>query len=106
MPEGLFNDRPLAIVAEEDLVLGFAALGFQVYPIRQEQEFPATLEQVLTGKAMVCLIEDKLYRAEGSLLNKYKSLPYPIFIPFTKDSEMKLLEGIIKDIRLRATGKF
>ena len=37
MPEGVFSEKSLVIVGEEDIVLGFGALGFQAYAVKEPQ---------------------------------------------------------------------
>ena len=104
MPESISLEKPLVIIGDEDVVVGFQALGFKAYTLKEPQEFRAVLDEIVNQKAAVCLVQDNLYRGQEDQLNSYKNLPLPIFIPFTKDAKNALLESIIKDIRLRATG--
>ena len=106
MPESTHLEKPLAIIGEEDAVLGFQALGFKVYPVKEPQEFSSAWDEVIAQKTAVCLIQDNIYRAQEAQINAYKNLALPIFIPFTKDAKTDLLEKMIKDIRLKAIGTF
>lgn len=104
MPET--SEHPLAIFGQEDIVLGFKALGFQTYAINEPGEFPAALQQAITQKAAICLIEEDLYRTCGTQLRAYQGLPLPVCIPFSKDAKTELLDEMVKGIRLKATGTF
>ncbi len=104
MPEAISLDKPLAIIADEDIVLGFSALGFKTYSVKDREEFSLALEEVLRQGSAVCLVQDNLYRAFKDQINNFRQMPLPVFIPFSKTKEKDLLDGIIKDIRIRATG--
>lgn len=106
MPESVSLEKPLVIIGDEDVVVGFQALGFKAYAVKEPQEFKLALDEIIKEASAVCLVQDELYRAQEDQINSYKKLPLPIFIPFAKDTKNALLESIIKDIRLRATGTF
>lgn len=106
MPDELFSEKTLAIIGDEDIVLGFKALGFKVYPLKEPLEFKIILEDILKNKTAVCLVQDNIYSFAQDEINNYRSLPLPIFIPFAKTAPTDLLDKIIKDIRLKATGAF
>lgn len=106
MPEGRLADNPLVAVGDEDVVLGFEALGFKIYSIKDPQEFKVALDDILDKKPAVCLVQDDIYTASQDLINNYRSLPLPVFIPFSKGVKTDLLDNIVRDIRLRATGAF
>ena len=96
----------LAIVGSPDLVLGFKALGFQVYPAGGKEEAEAGLKEAIQRGCAVCLIQEDLYRFSRESIESYKELAFPIVMPFSKELKNQPLEELIKDIRLRATGKF
>ncbi len=102
MPE----NNSLAIIGEEDAVLGFGALGFKIYAVGEEADFKKILDEVLRDKTMICLVQDYIYQRAIEEINKYRSLPLPVFIPFGKDANTDLLDTMIKEIRLKATGTF
>ena len=106
MPEERYSNKPFAIIGEEDLVLGFQALGFRVYPARDEGQAKAALTEVLQEKAAICLVQDNIYQSAKEEIDNYRNLPLPIFIPLAKDAGMSLLESMVKDLRLRAIGTF
>ena len=104
MPEEKYLNKTLAVVGDEDVVLGFRALGFKVYPVSGTDESKAKLEEIVQEKCAVCLIQESVYLAAEEEINKYKNLPLPVFIPFSKNSQTDLLKKTVRDIRLRATG--
>lgn len=106
MPDEFLLENPLAIFGDEDVVLGFRALEFKVYPIKEQQDFKAALDEILKNKIAACLVQENIYRKNLDEINNYKNLALPIFIPFSKGDGTQLLDGIIKDIRLKATGAF
>lgn len=96
----------LAVIGDEDAILGFKAFGFMAYPLKEPAEFKAILEEALSDKAAIFLVQEDIYNLVLDEINSYKNLPSPIFIPFSKTLGGILLNNIIKDIRLRATGAF
>ncbi|MDD5004986.1 MAG: V-type ATP synthase subunit F [Candidatus Omnitrophica bacterium] len=99
-------EKKLAIAGHEDIVTGFKALGFNVYPVKEAEDFKKALEEIVQQNSAVCLVQDDIYRAAEAEINNYKHLAFPIFIPFAKDFKMNSLDTIVKDLRLRATGTF
>jgi vacuolar-type H+-ATPase subunit F/Vma7 len=87
-------------------VSGFKALGFKVYAAKQAEECSAMLDKAVSEKPAVCLVQDNLYQAMETQINSYRHLALPVFIPFAKDAGTALLDSIVRDIRLRATGTF
>lgn len=102
-PESLSLENPFVIVGDDDAILGFGALGFKVYAVRQG--FNVVIDEVVRNNAAICLVQDDVYRVNKSEIEKYNNLPLPIFIPFSKEAKADLLDSIVKDIRRRATGK-
>jgi vacuolar-type H+-ATPase subunit F/Vma7 len=95
---------PLVIFGAEDMILGFKALGFHVVAVKDAVELKAVLPNAVEGGAIVCLVEENLYKGALPDIGRYKNLPYPIFIPFARDGKTDLLDKLVKDIRLKATG--
>jgi vacuolar-type H+-ATPase subunit F/Vma7 len=104
MLDKLTLEHPLAIVGDEDVVLGLGALGFKIYPLKIQNEFGAILAEIIQNKTGICLVEENIYQAQEETINNYRNLPLPIFIPFSKSARNDLLENIVKQIRLKATG--
>jgi vacuolar-type H+-ATPase subunit F/Vma7 len=104
MPEELTKGNALVIMGEEDVVSGFRALGFRTYALKELKEFKEALEEVVKNKTGICLVQGNLFIAAAEQIDSYRIQPLPIFIPFSKDRSRGLLENIVKDIRIRATG--
>ena len=102
-PENI-SAQPLAIFGAEDVILGFKALGFHAYPVLDAAEFKAVLPAAVEQGAVVCLVEESLYQGAPLTIGRYKNLPWPIFIPFARDGKTDLLDKLVKEIRLKATG--
>lgn len=103
MPKDLSLENPLVVIGDEDVVMGFGALGFKVYGLKRQEEFNLVLEEILP-RCAICLVEDKFYSALKDRLDDYRNLAFPVFIPFSKDTKPDLLNNIIKDIQIKATG--
>ncbi|HOX54084.1 MAG: V-type ATP synthase subunit F [Candidatus Omnitrophica bacterium] len=103
MPEELLNNK-IAVVGDEDLVLGFEALGFNIYPLKKPEDFKSVIEKLIESNITICLIQDSIYNANIEKINSFRQLTLPVFVPFSKDANSILLDNILKDIRLKATG--
>jgi vacuolar-type H+-ATPase subunit F/Vma7 len=100
--EALYN--PLAIVGDEDLVKGFKALGFGIYSPKNSEELIQILAYLVKEKIAVCLVQDSLYHSHQDKINAYRNLAFPIFLPFSKSVDTDLLNEMVKEIKVRATG--
>lgn len=96
----------LAILGRPDVVLGFKALGFSVYPAQGTEEGSSLIDKIVAEKPAICLVEEEIYLAAQAKISSYRHLPVPIFIPFAKDERAETLERLTREIRLRATGTF
>ena len=105
MPD-LSKENTFLVLGEEDLVLGFSALGFKVVALKEPQELAAAIDEAVKSGAGICLVQDNFYLAQEEKINSYRKLPLPIFIPFSRDTKVDLLKNIVRDIRIRATGAF
>jgi len=103
MLEALTLEKPLAILGTEDAVIGFRALGFTVYSVKSLEESRAALQEVINQKSAVCLVQEDLYAGLKEEIGAYRKEPLPIFLPFSRGGT-PLLEQLVRDIRLRATG--
>jgi vacuolar-type H+-ATPase subunit F/Vma7 len=104
MADKVFLENPLAIIADSDLACGFTALGFKPYILGKGNTFEQLIADIIKQNIAVCLVEAGPYHANKAILDNYKNLALPIFIPFSKNAETDLLDKILKDIKLRATG--
>lgn len=99
-------EKSLAIIGDEDVILGFQSLGFKVYGVRDAGSLKGALDEIAQQQTAVCLVQDDLYRLGQEQINSYRNLALPIFVPFKRNIAESLLGNIVKDIRLRATGTF
>ena len=106
MPENNDPDNLLAIIGDEDRVLGFRALGFTVYPVEDRGGCIRALEAVAHKKAAICLVQDTFYRMAEEEIDGYRKMPLSIFIPFGATERTSLLDEMVRGIRLKATGAF
>ncbi len=106
MPDEQTLEKSLVIIGDEDAVAGFRALGFTAHALGETAGLKSILDEVLRAHPAVCLVEEDIYRAQEEQINNYRNLALPVFIPFTKEKENALLDGIVRGMRLRATGTF
>lgn len=105
MPDTSTGEKTLAIIGSEDVVLGFKGLGFKTYSPRTAEELKEILGRIVREGCLICLLEEELYKTARGEIDSFKNLALPVFMPFSKDGSMPGLDGIVKNIRLRATGK-
>ncbi len=105
MPDTLSTENPLAIIGNEDVILGFKALGFNTYSPGGAEDLKIILANLVKENCGVCLIQDDYYKTAQEDIDYFRSLLLPVFIPFSRDGGMAGLKRRVKDIRLRATGK-
>ncbi|MBM3251697.1 MAG: hypothetical protein FJZ11_02810 [Candidatus Omnitrophica bacterium] len=103
MPEEILNTK-IAVSGDEDVVIGFAALGFSIYPLKTPEDFKSVVDKLIEENIAICLVQDNAYNANIEKINSYRQLSLPVFVPFSKDANSILLDNILKDIRLKATG--
>jgi vacuolar-type H+-ATPase subunit F/Vma7 len=89
------DEKLLAIVGDEDIAAPFRALGFETL---------SSLAEAVKKNYAVCLVQDNIYKAEKIFISNYRNSYTPVFIPFSRDGSTALLDTLLKDIRLRATG--
>ena len=103
MPEKL-TENHLAILGDEDIILGLRALGFQAYPASTKEEILTALEEMAGAHCALCLVQEDIYALAKEQFDAYESQPLPAFITFSKDGNMKLLEELLRETKLKATG--
>ncbi len=96
----------LAVVGKEEVIMGFKALGFKPYPASGPEEGKGALAWAIQEGAAICLVQEEFYSAVKEEIARYRSQPLPVFIPFSTDARMSLLDDIVKEIRLKATGVY
>jgi vacuolar-type H+-ATPase subunit F/Vma7 len=94
----------LAIIGNGDIVSGFKALGFTAYAAESQDECRAASQEILSAAPCICLVQEDLFEAAEARRQQYKGSGIFIFIPFAKDAEGGMLDRMVRDIKLRATG--
>lgn len=100
----MLKDSRLAIIGREDVVAGFSALGFQVFHRQPGDDIATLLDEIARSGAIACLIQDDIYQGQQETVNNYKNLVLPVFIPFSASGRRELLDNLVREIRLKATG--
>lgn len=70
----------IAIIGDRDSILGFKALGIDVYDLKTEKPAKILESLVAKGYAVIFVTEDILYRIEDSM-EKYSDETLPAIIP-------------------------
>ena len=78
----------IAVIGDKDSILGFKAIGFDIYPTGENEETISILESLVAdGYALIYITEDKAYGIMDEI-SKYRSSYFPaiILIPGSKGS--------------------
>lgn len=78
----------IAVMGDKDSILGFKAIGFDIYPTKDNEETANLLESLVAdGYALIYITEDKAYGIMDEI-SKYRSSYFPaiILIPGSKGS--------------------
>lgn len=107
MVEAKESINNFAILGEEDLILGFKALGFKTYSVNDEALLEGVLGKIISDKTGICLVSEKFWLKLANQIKNLKIDVFPIFLPFSlgEGKDNKVLDSIIKEIKLKATGK-
>jgi vacuolar-type H+-ATPase subunit F/Vma7 len=103
MPDAILA-RPLAIIGKPDVVRGFKALGFTVYTATEANQIGEYLHAASKAQTAVCLVQEEFYNENLEAIAGYRQAPLPIFIPFSDKARTAVLDTMVRDIRLKATG--
>lgn len=96
----------IAVVGGRETVMGFKALGLDVFPVSDDKEAHRTLRD-LTREEQYAIIylEESLANALSSEIDKFKDNPTPaiILIP-GREGSLGLGQSALKDAVVRAVG--
>jgi vacuolar-type H+-ATPase subunit F/Vma7 len=106
MADSVVSKNPLAIIGNEEAVIGFKAIGFKVFAVSSESEFKSSFEEVLGTGCVVCLIQEDMFEENYGQISLFKNVPLPVFIPFNKSAKSAVLDKMTREMRLRATGTY
>lgn len=71
----------IAVLGDRDSIYGFAALGLNIYPVRDYDEAVKTLKELAEGPYAVIYITEALQAQLESEIDKYRSKLLPAIIP-------------------------
>lgn len=78
----------IAVMGDKDSILGFKAIGFDIYPTEQKEETASLLSSLVDdGYALIYITEDTAYEIMDEI-SKYRNSYFPaiILIPGNKGS--------------------
>ncbi|MGI6086010.1 MAG: V-type ATP synthase subunit F [Acetivibrionales bacterium] len=95
----------IAVMGDKDSILGFKAIGFDIYPTGQKEDTASLLESLVNdGYALIYITEDTAYNIMDEI-SKYRSSYFPaiILIPGSKGS-LGLGKKFVKESIEKAVG--
>lgn len=70
----------IAVMGDKDSILGFKAIGFDIYPTGEKEETVSLLESLVAdGYALIYITEDKAYGIMDEI-SKYRNSYFPAII--------------------------
>ncbi len=71
----------IGVVGDSDSILGFKALGLDVYPVSGADEVSATVFQLATSGYAIIFITEQAAEVASEMIDRYKTSPFPAIIP-------------------------
>ena len=71
----------IGVVGDSDSILGFKALGLDVYPVSGGDETSNTIFQLATGGYAIIFVTEQAAEAAAEMIDRYKTSPFPAIIP-------------------------
>lgn len=71
----------IGVMGDRSSVFSFAAVGFTVFPVEDEQEAVKTLRTMINNGYAVIYITEKLAQAISAEIDRYAEEPIPAIIP-------------------------
>ncbi|MCQ2547684.1 MAG: V-type ATP synthase subunit F [Clostridia bacterium] len=71
----------IGVIGDRDSVLGFKALGLEVFPVHNEEEAKHTLRELADNEYAIIYIVEDLAVALEKEIDKYKDSRLPAIIP-------------------------
>lgn len=97
----------IAVLGDRETVMGFKALGLDVFPVSDAQEARDILKQLTCSEQEYAVIymEEAYARQLSAEIDKFKDLPSPaiILIP-GREGSLGLAQSALKDAVERAVG--
>ncbi len=95
----------IGIIGDRESVLGFKAVGLEVFPCDGLPEAEAAMEKMAEDKYAIIYITEQLYSEMGEILSEYADMRLPAIIPLpSKDGSLGIgVKGVKKSVE-RAVG--
>ncbi|MCQ2409004.1 MAG: V-type ATP synthase subunit F [Clostridia bacterium] len=74
------RDGGIAVVGDKDSILGFKAIGLDVFPVEGETQIRDTVHTLARTYSVIFITETAAAQIE-SLLKRYAARPYPVIVP-------------------------
>ncbi len=105
MPDKIIENHNFAIIGREEAVISFKAIGFDTYPIINDKSVRDAIKEIVSKAIKICLVEESFFVDNKDLFIDFKEKTFPIFVPFSVKESKGSMEELVKEIRLKATGK-
>ncbi|MGI5936705.1 MAG: V-type ATP synthase subunit F [Oscillospiraceae bacterium] len=97
----------IAVIGSRETVLGFKALGLEVFPVEGPEDAKSTFRQLTKAgdSYAIIYVEENLAKVLGSEIDKYKDVPSPavILIP-GREGSLGYAQAALKAAVERAVG--
>ena len=95
----------IGIVGQKDSILGFKALGVEVFPADESSDVEKTLKTMIDEGFSLIYITEKAAQKADSLINDYRGSVLPIIIPVPDHSgSLGLGMQSLKETTIKAIG--
>ena len=71
----------IGVVGDSDSILGFKALGLDVYPVTGAEDTSNTIFQLATSGYAIIFVTEQAAEAAAEMIDRYKTSPFPAIIP-------------------------
>ena len=95
----------IGVIGDKDSVLGFKALGFNVFPVAEVNEAEEVMENIVADDYAIIYIIEDIAKDMGDTLEKYKARILPALIPIPGNrGSLGFGMGIVKKSVEKAVG--
>ncbi len=71
----------IGVVGDSDSILGFKALGLDVYPVSGADDTSATIFQLAASGYAIIFVTEQAAESAAEMIDRYKTSPFPAIIP-------------------------
>ena len=95
----------IAVVGDKESILGFSAIGMDIYPIYDENELKELIPKLIENEYAIIYITENIYIESKEFIEKVNKnkIPAIVTIPRTSKNE-KIGQKRIKDMVTKAIG--